>query len=145
MLAVNDDNGNFTGQIEQVEFLVGSGLDAQALSLDNAFWPPATTAFKRLGKARPDDPRETVKIGRLRFVIRGYATWVGNICWDAIRVSPATAAKIANYLRGMKVKEIQKWRPDSGWAELFEKYQQGKRLTREDFIERLEAKEKPCP
>lgn len=135
MLACNDDHGTFTGQIEKVEFMVGVGLDAMALCLDNQFWPPAVIAFKPLPDRVGPNTRRAL-IGRRIFPILGYQTWVGNWCWDAVGMTRATAAQLVNYLAGMKLRETRKWTPDQGWTELFEKYERGEAFTDADFVDR---------
>ncbi len=137
MLAVNDpDNGNFTGKIEKVEFIIrAKDWTPAALELDNQFWPPATVVFKPPFKKHK---RTYVKIGRRKYPIDGYGTWVGNWCWNVVVVSPYWAAKIANYLMEMKVDDEYKWAVESGWTELFEKWQRRELFTEEDFKETRE-------
>lgn len=117
MLAVNDyRNGNFLGRVEKVELISRDSSDI-ALELENHFSPPATIAFAVKGnKAR---------IGRKMFAIKGYATWVGNWCWDAILVDAETAAAILNYLSSLKLHDQRKFTPQAGWTALWGLYEQG--------------------
>jgi len=67
----------------------------------------------------------------------GHATWVGNWCWDAVRVTPATAADVLNFTLG------RGYRPESGFVELWDKIDAGRPLTAEDLVEALQCSPPP--
>lgn len=91
MLAVNDDNGNHTKKINEIEIgdVVNGDfirLDAlEAYMLGDGITCYLVDAFK-------------LRIGRRVFPINGYTKYVGNIVWYCAHVDEKVAAEIVNYL-----------------------------------------------
>lgn len=108
MLAVNNpDNGCDSGRVCAITFEYENSPDF-ALELEDG----------DMVCRRESDG--SLRIGRRRFPIHGYATWVGNWCWDCARVTTETAQEIAEYLRASG-----KWHLLSGYEELFEAWESG--------------------
>jgi len=104
MLAVNDNNGMHTGQVDQVEV-----DDLICLAGEPV---PCSTHLPR-----------ALRINSLRFKHKGYQTWVGNICWDCATLESAHIATIINYLRSIG------WDCTEAETSLFEAYHNGKPIT----------------
>lgn len=122
-LACNDpDNGNHTGQVDSIQFYGSDNLDPMLMLHGRALrcvpWRSGggKTRFLRLGH-----------FPAIR--MPGYATWVGNWCWDAALISDDDAAKIANYLRK------RGWHNEGGWVEMGDKWDSSEPFTGKDFQE----------
>ncbi len=109
MLAVNDANGNQTGQVVMIE--IGDEL----MKLQGE------SAFKLL--------EVTFRIDEEPFVWHSYNYHVGNIHWDCATVLPSTAARLANYLRS------KDWQLEDAEIKIWEKWEGGELFTKEDFYE----------
>lgn len=109
MLAVNNpDNGVHSGYLRAVDF-------ADLLSVwayDNAM----TCRLETIGVDR-------IRIGRRRFPILRYSTWVGNWCWDAVLVDGNVANAIAEHVR-----KSGKFHPEMGVSEIWDAWESGKPL-----------------
>jgi len=103
MLAVNDDNGMHTGQVDQVEVDDLICLEGEPVSC--IYLPCA------------------LMIGSLWFEHKGYQTWVGNICWDCATLESVHIATIINYLRSIG------WDCTEAETSLFEAYHNGNPIT----------------
>lgn len=71
----------------------------------------AETVCKREGD-------KVIRVGRRKFPILQYATYVGNMMWDAALVTPEVANQIAGVLRS-----TGKYDPTDGTAELWESWE----------------------
>src|SRR5690242_18036938 len=95
--ACNDpDNGDFTGRCGAIDLHIGNEC---AADLDCGIGP--RSRCPKLSICSIEGER-WVKISRQKFGILSYGRWHGNWCWDAVRVSPAVAASVLNYLRELK-------------------------------------------
>lgn len=83
MLAVNDNNGNFTGLVEQVDI-------ADIIRIDCGFSP---------AKIRYNLSLSSIVIEGEVYGVTGYRTWVGNMAWDGVRMPVASAANLLEQLR----------------------------------------------
>lgn len=113
LMACNDDNGNHQGFAEQIQFEMDDNFDP-VLELEGVI---SCEIVFRVSRG--------VTTGRLRlshrwFPIEGYGTWVGNMCWDAARITTETAAAIANYLLALKKLDCV-----AGQVELYEAWNAG--------------------
>jgi len=113
MLAVNDENGNHSGEVDAVEILDWINLEGDSvpcyLSHQNKF---------------------LIIDNSLSFDLRGYATWVGNIIWDCAILDSVHVATIINYLRR------QHWNCTEAESGLYDKYHSGEEITAE-WLEEL--------
>lgn len=83
MLCCNDDRGNATGRVSELEV----GDEIRIACTGN---PPTM----RLSAG-------SVKIGRVSYACRDHSTWVGNICWDAVTMDMDTVSLLlAALLKG---------------------------------------------
>lgn len=79
-------NGSFTGLLRAVS-VHGTELESP---YDNRHLKIAIAEHHFvLGKSR-------------QWLHHGHGTWVGNWCWDAVRVTPAVAADVLNFVLGKK-------------------------------------------
>lgn len=114
-LCVNNDHGFSTGKLYGLEIL-GAGAEI-ILELESVFFPEPAILCKRLASSR-------IKLHERIFPIQRYATWVGNICWDAIQVDLQTAEHIINYLATLRLKDgEQMLSASSGHTRIFNAYQ----------------------
>lgn len=104
MLCINDDNGNPSGNVRQID--VELGRDPLALEIESKYAPDAACACYVL-----DD--HALKFSRRQFPIKSYQPWVGNIYWDAVTVSMETANALLNYARELDVFTV-----DGAWVVL---------------------------
>lgn len=110
-VAINDDNGNSTGDCQMMTFDIDG---EQALELE------CDITFRHL------EEKKVVRIGRKEYPIHGYHTWAGNMVWDSFLVRSPVAAQIANDIR-------PKANCINGWVSLYEKYERGEDFTAADF------------
>lgn len=64
----------------------------------------------------------------------GFRRWCGNMAWDAVLVTPATAADVLNFAVG------KGYRPMTGIAHLFEKAERREPLTVIDLLSGWESR-----
>lgn len=76
--------------------------------------------------------KSAVHINQVRYPIRGYKPWVGNICWDAVVMTTEDAARLVNHLR-----ELPHWSVFEGVCELFEAFQSKAEITAEMLEQHL--------
>lgn len=106
MLCCNDDRGNRTNAVEQVEFSTRkyrSTLEGRRIRFVDL-------------SSKPDRP--IIKLGYRTFAVRGPSTpWVGNIFWDAVKMELPDALRLFAYLieRGYQAEE---WTTEGPFAEL---------------------------
>ena len=104
MLAVNDPrNGAHTGQVDQVEIDDLIYLEGEPVSC-------GTDGY-------------SLEIDGLRFNLKGYGVWVGNMCWDCATLESVHVAKIVNHLRSLG------WSCTEAETSLFEAYHDSKPIT----------------
>jgi hypothetical protein len=90
MLAVNDDNGNFSGHVAKIE--IGDAMDLEAPGFCVEDGPPIEYL------PGPFPSRKIVLCGR-RFPVKGYRSWVGNIIWDKVEMSGTAVVILLNLLK----------------------------------------------
>lgn len=117
MLAVNDYRGNPAWRIERVN-LRGDGDTTMDLSA--GIWPPS-----RCPKFTRGDG--WIRISRRKFAVGSYTTWVGNWCWDAVRITFPVAVEIVTYLRDLK------WHMEGGDCRLGELWESGRKFRLSDI------------
>lgn len=83
-------------------------------------------------KIRFAPDKSAVFINDNRYPIKGYKPWVGNVCWDEVRMSLEEAARLLNHLR-----ELPHWTAFEGVCELFQAFEDGLPVTPE-MLERVE-------
>lgn len=72
-------------------------------------------------------------IGRVAFKTYSYREWVGNWCWDAMRVRRDDIVRILNYLRDRRCREWQVYSVESGPEEFWAAWSRESPLTIEDI------------
>ena len=70
--------------------------------------------------------KKHIRVGRKKFPILGYGSYVGNMMWNVARVTPEVASQIANYLR-----LSGNYSPDNGSEALWERWETGTPLFAE--------------
>jgi hypothetical protein len=119
MLAVNDHHtGNFTGQVDQIEIDDLIYLEGQSASCQVQFHRP-----------------RWLEIGGLRFNLKGYRRWVGNICWDCATLEHIHVPRIIEHLRTIG------WDCTEAETSLWEAYRDGQPITAkmlEDLMKEVE-------
>jgi hypothetical protein len=91
-LCCNDpDNGMFAGYIENLHIKLACG---DPIELSGPRVKVSERALRACGK-----DAELIKIGRVTARKYGGATWVGNWCWDSVKVESEKARQIVNYLK----------------------------------------------
>lgn len=96
MLAVNDPaNGNFVGKCEAVEIPDVITVEERGTPLAVEFLPD---------QARIAVVSGVLEVGVSRYRYWHYKRWVGNWCWDQVRMTLENAARLLEQLR------------DAGWG-----------------------------
>ncbi len=99
-------DGTFKGTVS------GIAVDP-ALHLESPF-------IDRALKLTVDEKAHTIMLGRQRgWQYSGYATWVGNWCWDAVWLTPGHAAQLLEFAR------TKGYKPDSGLVEVWDAFERG--------------------
>ena len=103
MIAINDYWGNPTFQVDKVD------ID-DLISVE--------------GKPVPCHPSKwKLELDGLKFNIKGYQRWVGNICWDCVTLEHPHVARILNHLQG------KEWQVEEAETTLFEQWRAGEYIT----------------
>jgi hypothetical protein len=118
-LCCNDDrNGLFQGYVNDVCLDLPDG---ETIELNG---PRVSVSFIA---------ETEIRIGRTRSVMLAYREWVGNWCWDCVKVSDGSARKILNYLKergwsftAAPTNFFDRWEEEGAiepeeWRELFER------------------------
>ena len=122
MLAVNDPaNGVATEHIDAVQLYMRDNPVEPLLSLQGR-----PVHYHSYTSAQGHKIR-TLVIGHLHCRVLGYATWVGNWCWDMAQINAADAARILHYLRR------RGWTCEGGATALFDRYMDGREITVADL------------
>lgn len=112
-LLLNDpSNGVPTGRCDGVEFAFPTG-DEISLSLYTEPGPEAAV--------RAVEGVAHLVLGGKRYRIVGHRGWVGNWCWDAVRMEPAVALRLLEDLRA----DAGRWCVEMATGDLMERWQQG--------------------
>lgn len=110
MLCCNNERGTFTGQVvaaelsrDAVELLsIECVLDGDEMAVQ---YGPSPTVFR---------------LGQRAFKHGGFRKHVGNLLWDAVRVSPDVAALVVNHLIGARSRDgSHKYEVTAGLTALF--------------------------
>ena len=107
-----------TGKLDAIEF-------GDVLKLESAFIPDPNVVCRIVSNG----PEMQIRVGRKTFPIKQYSYWVGNWCWDSILVDDKTATEILAYIQGLKLHGRQKFQPDTGLTEIWDKYINGEKIT----------------
>ncbi len=83
MLAVNDNNGNFTGELEEVDI-------SDVIRIDCNEEPPRIEYHLPLSR---------IFVGSEVYEIISFRGWVGNMVWDAVRMKTGDAVRLLEQLR----------------------------------------------
>lgn len=105
--ATNDDNGQNTGYATAFDF-------GEPLHLDMIYWN-----WRGIRCVQVDETH--IRIGRRKFEVLGWGTWIGNMAWDGARVTLETANQIADHLRS-----TGHFEPTTGYSELWDMWKAGK-------------------
>jgi hypothetical protein len=103
MICKNDQHGNDTGRISAINVSTKDGDNAEFSHQWNG--------------VRGGWTQTHVRIGRRKFPITGYNTYVGNIFWDLVTVTPEVGAEIMKWL-----KQLPDFQCEGGTVEFTERY-----------------------
>lgn len=115
MLCVNHHrNGAFTGRCRDIS--LGDALTLDSPYIDASLKCEIETARFRLGKVRWWPHAREIP-------------WLGNWCWQGLRVTAATAADVLNFALA------KGYTPTVGWCTLWEKIDAGQAIGSLDLFE----------
>lgn len=113
MLATNDHrNGMPTGRVDALQIL-------DVISLEGPIPGP---------RCLIDPAKRRVRIAGMTYPIEGYAQWVGNWCWDEVRVSDEVAVDILDRLR-----KTELWTCTEAESAVYGKWERGEKIVAEDL------------
>lgn len=113
MLLVNHhSNGAFTGYVE-------------GISVDDFF-------TLHNGRHRCHITKTQVKLGRLTLRHNGHWEWVGNWCWDNVKLTPEAIVRLLNW-----AKEVSHFDLESGAEPLWEWWHHSHEPMTADLLEQL--------
>lgn len=119
MLCTNDTHGNLTDRIHALEVSAAPGdvlLSLECLDGDHY---------------EQDERGHRVSVGHQWFAVKsGFATSVGNACWNAVEIHPGTLAALLNSLQ-----QRDMWDCTEGDAALFEAWDAGRPFTGEMLVQ----------
>lgn len=127
MLAVNDDNGNHTGRLIAVEI-------PDWITLEGPIFEPRSAPVCRVVPVKDAPGLNWLLVRRKRFPIISYSENVGNLVWDCAWMARHIAAGLLNHLRKMDLFDCTE-----AVSDLYEKWQDGDKLTWADLCERTDA------
>lgn len=115
LLATNDHrNGQPTGTVGALEIPDVISLEAPHPEPPCVIYPYRTPPH--------------VEIEGAPYAILGYASWVGNWCWDAVTVSDDDAVDILDRLR-----KTERWTITEGAHAVFGKWKRGEKILADDL------------
>lgn len=123
-MAVNDDNGNYTGFVERIAIYPPNG-DIEAL-LDISGPEMAH------GVSDEETGQLVLQIGGGVMHAYSYSEYVGNLVWDAATIDIADAAKV------IKRALARGWTWEEGCEELFRLYMDAREITVKDLQKAME-------
>lgn len=122
MLACNDPNsGAFAGRVIAAAF--DDGARQTVLKLDSPDYPMGPGLALRFldgpGRFNRGEATDRIRLAGREFPILGRTAWVGNWCWDAVKVRDIWIPHLIEHLRE------HKWQADEGDEALFTAYECG--------------------
>ena len=114
------NNGDFTGYVDQIQVRPDDTFDSLLQLYGNRL------SLRKFYSKESKKPRE-IKIGHIVLRIGGYATWVGNWCWDRVSTDADSVVLLLAYL------QRRGWQCEMGICELFEKFNAKESITVEDL------------
>lgn len=127
MLAVNDQDGSPTGRVIGIEIL-------DWITLEGPIFEPDAAPVCRIEPVKDAPGLHWLRISRRRFPITSYDEYVGNIMWDSARMPRHIAADLLNYVR-----KLDRFDCTEAESTLYEKWQDGDKLTWVDLVERIDV------
>lgn len=115
----NPDNGMFEGYAEAVSLELACG---ESIELNGPRVKISEKAATTQGRYY-----EIIKIGRVSARKLGGATWVGNWCWDSVRLESERCRMVLNYLKR------RGWSCECAPAEFYDRWQQPGDITPEEW------------
>ena len=86
------NNGDFTGYVDQIQVRPDDTFDSLLQLYGNRL------SLRKFYSKESKKPRE-IKIGHIVLRIGGYATWVGNWCWDRVSTDADSVVLLLAYLQ----------------------------------------------